>query len=716
MPASPDIKQRVKKLRAAIEKHRHLYHTFDAPEISDEAYDALVRELKEIEVKYPELKTTDSPIEKVGGSVLEKFEKVEHQVSQWSFNDAFDENDIRAFDKKVKRFLSSSLSDLGVDDKTSPQYLTELKIDGLKIVLTYEHGILKTAATRGDGRVGEDVTNNVRTIKSIPPRLKKPLSLIVEGEIWMSKSVFERLNRERKKRGEELFANPRNIAAGSIRQLDPNVARARQLGSFIYDIAKLGPEVGPMFNIGPTSGLDTQEHELNFLKALGFKVNPYFKKFADIEGVIKYWKEWEKRKEKEDYLVDGIVVKVNSREYQETLGYTGKAPRFGIAFKFAAEQVTTVVEDIRLQLGRTGVLTPVAVLRPVTVAGSTVSRATLHNEDEIRRKDIRIGDTVVLQKAGDVIPEVVRALVEMRTGKEKIFKFPTRFPLCGGDGRIERIPGQAAYRCVAKNSFEQQKRKLAHFASRKVFNIDGLGPKIVNQLMLAGLVSNFDDIFTLKKGDLETLERFGEKSINNLLKAIEQARSVTLARFIASLSVPQVGEETARDLANHFGLPERFAKATSEELEKIAGVGPIVSRSIIGWFNPPAGGKENKKLFERLLKQVRVKREKRVKWEKWKKREKWEKWKKREKWEKGVARDKLSGSHFVLTGTLPGIGREEAKERIRALGGKVSESVSKNTDYVVVGADPGDKLKKANDLGVKILNEKEFLAWLDIKS
>ncbi|MEX2013628.1 MAG: NAD-dependent DNA ligase LigA [Parcubacteria group bacterium] len=655
-----DIEKRASRLRETIERHQELYHTYDKPEISDEAYDALIRELEQIESQYPELATPNSPTRRVGGAVLEKFEKVAHAVSQWSFNDAFDENDIRAFDERIKRSL-----------KESPQYLVELKIDGLKIVLTYEKGILKTAATRGDGRVGEDVTNNVRTIESIPLKLKKPLSIIIEGEIWMSKTVFDKLNRERKKRGEELFANPRNIAAGSIRQLDSTVTRARKLDSFIYDIA----------SITGVALLPTQEEELEFLRQLGFKVNPHFKKFEDIEGVIKYWKLWANRKGKEDYLVDGIVVKVNEKKFQDALGYTGKAPRFGIAFKFTAEQVTTVLKDITLQIGRTGVLTPVAILEPVLVAGSTVSRATLHNEDEIRHKDIRIGDTVVIQKAGDVIPEVVGVMKEMRTGSERVFKFPTHFPLCGGDGRIRRLPGQAAYRCVAKNSYEQQRRKLGHFVSRRVFDIDGLGPKIINQLMDANIISNFDDIFTIKSGDLETLERFGEKSIANLLVAIEKARTVTLGRFIASLSIPQVGEETARDLALYFGTAEKLAQANMAELEKLAGVGPIVARSITDWFLD----KENKKLFTRLLKQVRIK-------------------------EEPPARKSggLFGKSFVLTGTLEKMSREEAKEKIRSLGGQVRESVSKNTDYIVSGRDPGEKFGQAQELGIKVLGEKEF--------
>jgi len=665
-----DIEERVKKLRDTINRHRNLYHTLDKPEISDPAYDALVKELEDLEEKYPELASPDSPTRLVGDVPLKEFTKVMHQVPQWSFNDAFDENDIHAFDERIKKGL-----------KKESEYIAELKIDGLKVVLTYEDGVLTGAATRGDGRIGEDVTQNIRTIASIPQKLRKPVSVIAEGEIWMAKSVFNKLNKERKKRGEELFANPRNVAAGSIRQLDPVITRSRRLDSFIYDIASLRDGAVPA----------TQEGELELLGELGFKVNKNFKKFEDIEGVIKYWKLWEGKKDKEDYLLDGIVVKVNSRQDQETLGYTGKSPRFGIAFKFQAEQVTTLIEDITLQIGRTGVLTPVAILRPVLVAGSTVSRATLHNEDEIKRKDIRIGDTVIIQKAGDVIPEVVKVMEEMRTGKEKAFKFPTHFPLCGGDGLIERIPGQVAYRCRAKSSFEQQRRKLAYFTSRRVFDIDGLGPKIINQLMEAEIISNFDDIFTIKRGDLETLERFGEKSIENLLQAIEKARSVTLARFIASLSIPQVGEETARDLAGHFKTAEKFAGASQDELEKLNGVGPIVGKSVVEWFSD----KENKKLFTRLRKQVRIQPVKIV---------------------KSSAFDTLlKDKSFVLTGTLEKMSREEAKEKIRSLGGEVRESVSKNTDYVVAGFEPGEKLEKANNLGVEVLNEEVFLKLLDNK-
>jgi len=671
---SKETRERIKKLRETISHHSHLYYTLDKPEISDSAYDALIRELEELEKKYPELITKDSPTQKVGDTILKEFEKVVHDVPQWSFDDAFDEEDIRAFDQRVKRNLVKEFG-----DDVTYTYTVELKIDGLKVVLSYENGVLITAATRGDGKVGENVTLNVKTISTIPTKLKEPISITAEGEIFMTKSVFNDLNKIRKANGEELFANPRNVAAGSLRQLDSAITRSRKLTSFTYDISLLEGDLP-----------ESQSRELERLQELGFNVNKYWKHLNNIEEVIEYWKKWEKFKDNEDYLIDGIVVKVDERRFQQALGYTAKSPRFGIAFKFQAEQVSTVVEDITLQIGRTGVLTPVAILRPVLVAGSTVSRATLHNEDEIKRKDIRVGDTVVIQKAGDVIPEVVRVLTEMRTGKEKEFRFPTHFPLCGGDGSVERIPGQSAYRCVAKNSFAQQRRKLEHFVSKKVFDIDGLGKKVVAQLMEAEIISNLDDVFRIKRGDLETLERFADKSIENLLEAIEKAKDVTLARFIASLSIPQVGEETAIDLANHFKTAEDFSKATFAEIDELEGVGPIIAKSIVDWFKDG----DNKKVFKNLLKQVHIKPVENV---------------------KHSVFDRLGGKSFVLTGTLETMSREEAKDRIRSLGGEMRESVSKNTDFVVAGEKAGEKLDKAIELGVKVLNEEEFIKLVDFK-
>jgi DNA ligase (NAD+) len=436
------IKVKYEKLKDLIERHRRLYYTLDTPEISDQAYDSLAKELETLEKEYPLLKANTSPTDRVGGVPLKEFKKVEHRVLQWSFNDAFTPDDILEWDKRVKRFLKSS------EIEIEPTYTCELKIDGLKVVLEYKQGKLWRAATRGDGAVGEDVTENVKTIVSVPLLLTSPIDCIVEGEVWMKKSVLKEINIEREKLNQEQFANPRNVAAGSLRQLDSKITASRKLEIFVYDMAESSVAI-------PLKQID----ELKLLRELGFKVNTHFKEFATVSGIIDYWQEWQGRAQKEEYQIDGVVIKVNERVLQQSLGYTGKAPRFAIAFKFPAEQVTTIIEDIVFQVGRTGVITPVAHLRPVLVYGSVVSRATLHNEDEIKRLDVRIGDTVILQKAGDVIPDIVLVVKELRTASSKAFVFPSHIEACGGDGRIERIPGQVAWRCVNKNSFAQFKRK-----------------------------------------------------------------------------------------------------------------------------------------------------------------------------------------------------------------------------------------------------------------
>jgi len=659
-----EAKTRVKKLRELINYHRYLYHVLDRQEISDEALDSLKNELVQIETRFPDLVTADSPTQRVGGKPLDKFSKVKHRIPQWSFNDAFSPEDIRDFDTRVKRALGGDIT---------PHYICELKIDGFKIVLTYEKGLLVQAATRGDGTIGEDVTANIRTVESIPLRLEKEVNVIVEGEVWMSKKVFNKINEEQKKTSGALFANPRNMAAGTIRQLDPKIVASRKLENFTYDLAWADFAFPP-----------TQIEELELLRSLGFKVNKYFTECPTIEEVIAFWQKWQKKKDKEDYWIDGVVIKVNERALQEQLGFTGKAPRFAIAFKFPAEQVTTVVEDIVLQVGRQGTITPVANLRPVLVAGSTVSRATLHNEDEIKRLDVRVGDTVILQKAGDVIPDIVQVLSAMRTGKEKVFKWPTELEACGG--AIERIPGQSAWRCVNKNSYAQLKRKFYHFTSKSAFDIENLGPKIIDQLLANNLLATYDDIFRLKKGDLLALPRFAEKSVENLLGAIEERRVIALPRFIVAMSIPNVGEETAEDLAEHFETLEKIEQAKLEELQAISGVGDIVAKSVFDWFRQ----KENQNLVNNLLKQVKILRGTKT---------------------RGVAQ-KLTGQTFVLTGTLPKLSRDEAKELIRKNGGDVSSSVSAKTDYVLAGEEAGSKLDKASELGVKIISEGEFLKMI----
>ncbi len=722
------VKKRLIKLRETIEKHRHNYHVLDKEEISAEALDSLKAELVEIETKYPELITKDSPSQRVAGEPLKQFEKVPHKVAQWSFNDAFNEQDIIDFDNRVKKFLKQSLEGVGqgagqsdngapftpVDFegkpfskeeiselrkilKNGPTYTLELKIDGLKVVCEYVRGTLVRAATRGDGRIGENVTHNIRTIQSVPLQLREQVSIIVEGEVWMGKKNFELLNREQAKKGEELYANPRNVAAGSIRQLDPQIAASRKLDTFMYDIARFE-------TADKNNAINSQYEELKFLKHLGFKVNPHAKIGKNVDDILAFWKTWQAKASKEDYLIDGVVIKVNEEVAQRAIGYTGKAPRFGIAFKFPAEQVTTIVEDIQLQVGRTGVITPVAHLKAVLVAGSTVSRATLHNEDEIQRLDIRIGDTVILQKAGDVIPDIVKVLTEMRTGKEKKFKFPSHVAECGGDGRIERIPGQAAYRCVVRDSGVMHRRRLHHFASKKCFDIEGMGPKQIDLLIENNLINTSDDIFTVKKGDLLTLPRFAEKSADNLIEAISKARNVSLPRFIFALSIDHVGEETAEDLAKHFKTLDAVMDAAKikdgSAYSNINGIGTVVAESLVTWFQNP----DHKDLIKRLRKHVVV-----------------EDFGNGFGLQSGGSVLKVSArtdvnffkdKTFVLTGTLETMSRDEAKAKIKALGGDVTGSVSVKTNYVLAGAEAGSKLSKAEELGVTVIDEKEFLKRL----
>ena len=667
-------KERIEKLRNVIDRHRYAYHVLDKPDVTDEVYDSLMEELKELEERYPKLASPTSPTQRVGGEPLDHFEKVHHEVRQWSFDDVFSFEELKKWEDKIKRLI---VKDSSIKNEQL-EYCCEIKIDGLKIILTYKNGELVQGATRGDGKVGEDVTQNLKTIGSVPLVLNKKIDVIAVGEAWLSDSELARLNKDREKKRETPFANTRNAAAGSIRQLDPKVAANRRLDAFIYDVDKIKDALMPK----------TQIKELEFLKTLGFKVNKHFKLCKTIDDVETFYQSWIGKRTKQEYDVDGVVIKINSRKIQDALGYTGKSPRWGIAYKFPAERATTIVEDIKVQVGRTGALTPVAHLRPVRVAGSVVSRATLHNEDEIKRLDVRIVDTVVIQKAGDVIPEVLESIKDLRTGKEKEFAMPQKCPICGetikkktiGSGKVK----SAAHYCTNKKCYAQEKERITHFVSRKGFNIDGLGEKIVEQLISEGLVSDFADIFELTKGDLKPLERFAEKSIDNLLKSIDKSKSVTFPRFLFALGILHVGEETANLLAKEFGRLQNLEKTGVEELEKIEGIGSVVAQSIFEWFND----KHNKELLGRLLHHVNIKNMESVVFS---------------------GKKSLESKVFVLTGTMKAFSRDDAKDKVRKLGGKVSNSVSSKTDFVVAGDDPGYKYNKAKELGVEILDEEAFL-------
>jgi len=652
------------------------------PEVTDAMYDPLMDELRKIEAAHPELVTPDSPTQRVAGKPAEKFEKIIHQVPQWSFNDAFEEDDICDWEERILKILEKQLGHRPKD----LDYVCELKIDGLHMVLTYEDGLLKTAATRGDGLVGENVTQNIKTFQSVPLRLKfgvhssqftAPETLIVEGEAWLSTKMLEKINEERKKKDEPLFANPRNAAAGTIRQLDSSVVAARKLVLTVYDISSANvPE--------------TQEKELIRLKEFGFKTDSHWKVCRTVDDIFEFHKYWEKNKVSQEFWIDGVVIKVNQKKYQEALGFTGKAPRWAIAYKFSAEQGTTKIKEVYWQIGRTGALTPVALMEPVQLAGTTVTHATLHNFDEIQRLGVKIGDMVVVEKAGDIIPKVVRVLDKMRTGHEKNIQAPKKCPLCGGEvGKRKEAGGESvAIYCLNPNCFAQELGRMIHFVSKKAFDVDHLGEKIVEQLVNEGLVKDAADFFVLSVGDLEAMERFGEKSAQNLVAAIDKSKEVTLARFINALGISHVGEETAEDLANHFGALDKLMAASLENLYEIGGVGEKVARAILDYF----GNKKNREFVERLLQNgVMIKKQE----------------------IRDKKQGKLSGQTFVLTGTLSGMTRDEAKEKIKALGGEVSESVSKKTTAVIAGENPGSKMNKAEKLGVTILNEEEFKKMIE---
>lgn len=657
-----EARERIEKLKTAINKHRYFYHVLDKQEISEEALDSLKKELFDLEQEFPELVTADSPTQRVGGKPLKEFSKVKHPKPMLSFNDAFDQEDMKEWEARFEKIFPGA---------KNGGYYCELKIDGLAIELKYKKGLLEVASTRGDGLIGEDVTQNLKTVEAVPLVLTDKIDVAVRGEVFITKNDFERINKEQKKGGLKAYANPRNLAAGSIRQLDPKVTASRGLDSFAYSLVT-------------DLGQKTHEEEHLILKSLGFKTNPHNKFAKDLNEVRKFRDYWEEHRDKLDYEIDGIVVILNDERSFQRTGVVGKAPRGAIAYKFSPKEAETIVEDIIVQVGRTGTLTPVAVLRPVQIGGTTVSRATLHNLDEIRRLGLKIKDTVIVGRAGDVIPDIKKVLKELRTGKEKDFHMPKRCPVC--DSPVEQIAGQVAFKCANKDCPAIKREGIYHFVSRKALDIDGVGPKIIDQLMAAALIKDAADLFTLKTEDLLNLERFAEKSAQNAIDAIQAKKKVPLHKFIYALGIPHVGEETAFVLAKRFHKLDNLGKASKEDLANIPDVGPVVAESIYEWF----GKSYNSKLISKFKKAgVKVVEEKPARHSK-----------------------KLKGKAFVLTGSLEKMSREEAKEKIREYGGDVSSSVSKNTDYMVAGTEPGSKYERAKKLGVKIINEKEFLSML----
>jgi len=681
-----EAKKRIKALTDSLNRHNYLYHVLDTPEISDQAFDTLRNELAALEKEFPDLLTETSPTQRIGGSSLKGFTKFRHTERMPSLNDSFDFEDVSQWSDRLEKNIKNS---------TQEGFYCELKIDGLALEMIYKNSALVIGATRGDGIIGENVTQNIKTIDAIPLNLlpadeimrnlnsfglthiKNRIlaalhsEIVIRGEAFIDKVAFHRINARQIKLGEKSYANPRNLAAGSIRQLDPKITRSRKLDSYAYGIVT---------DLGQT----THEEEHILLRVLGFKINPHNTFCKTIEDVRNFRDYWESHRDKLAYEIDGIVAILNSNRHFNQMGFIGRAPRAAIAFKFAPAESQTIIQDIVVQVGRTGVLTPVAILQPTNIGGVIVSRATLHNLDEIRRLDALIGDTVVVGRAGDVIPDIKMVLKDLRNGKERNFSMPAKCPIC--DGPIEKIPEQVAYKCINKNCPAIKREGIYHFVSRRAFNIEGIGPKIIDQLIEAALIKDPGDLFYLTKEDLLNLDRFGEKSAKNTITSIQSRKNISLAKFIYALGIGHVGEETAIALANKFNKIDELRSSDKDTLEKINDIGPIVANSIHVWFQNPY----NIKLLDKLTKA-------------------------------GISTTKMADPRvnefindktFVLTGSLDAISRDEAKDKIRNLGGKVSDSVSKTTNYVIAGSDAGSKLDKATKLGVKVIGEKEFLEML----
>ena len=660
--ASKNVTKEIEDLRDTLRHHEHLYYVLDKPEITDAEFDRLMRRLQELEAQHPELITPDSPSQRVGGKPREGFVKVRHSSPMLSLDNALNEDELREFDRRVRTLLGGEKF----------EYIAELKLDGLSMAMHYREGAMRQAITRGDGVVGEEVTENARTIRSVPLRVRSSVEAFeVRGEVIMPRKSFEKLNAEREQQQLSTFANPRNAAAGALRALEPTVTASRRLEYFAY-----------FFMVDGQFYYPTQWGALEHLEKMGFKVNPYKAKCADLEEVMNFYRHWESKRESLPYEIDGVVLKVDSVAQQAALGWTAKAPRWAVAFKFAAHQAETVVEDIQVSVGRTGALTPVAFLKPANIGGVTVSRATLHNEDEIARLGVEIGDRVLVERSGDVIPKVLR-VVKQGEGRRP-FRMPKHCPVCGGE--IVREEGEAASRCINTNCPARLQQSILHFAARGVMNIDGMGDVLVDQLVTRDLVKSVADIYDLTLDQLLSLERMGEKSAEKVLRNIDASRHQPLPRVLNGLGIPFVGERTAQILADTFGSLDAIMNADEETLQQAEEVGPKVSLSIRQFFHE----RRNRELVERLRKAgltfehaIRKK-----------------------------AGGALAGKVLVLTGTLPTLAREEAKARIESAGGKVTGSVSKKTDYVVAGADPGSKLEKANELGVPVIDEDKLIALL----
>lgn len=665
-----DIKEaekRIKELQALLSQYDYEYYVLDKPTIEDSEYDQLLRELITLEEKFPQLITPASPTQRIGGEVLEGFQKVRHTTPMLSLANAFNEAELRDFDRRVRQAIGDDFS-----------YVCELKIDGLAISLRYENGEFVQGATRGDGTVGEDITANLRTIKSIPLKLKENVTIEVRGECFMPKKSFVALNKAKEERGEELFANPRNAAAGSLRQLDPKIAASRNLDIFLYALGENRLE-----------NIQTHSEALNYLDQLGLKTNKERKVCRTIDEVLQYIEVWQAKRPDLPYEIDGIVIKVDRFDQQEQLGATVKSPRWAIAYKFPAEEKETKLIDIELNVGRTGVVTPTAILEPVQIAGSTVQRASLHNEDLIKEKDIRIGDYVIVKKAGDIIPEVVRSIPEKRTGEEVPFAMPTECPECGSG--LVRLDEEVALRCMNPKCPAQIREGLIHFVSRNAMNIDGLGEKVITQLFENNLVHDVADLYQLKREELIQLERMGEKSVSNLLTAIERSKDNSLERLLFGLGIRHVGAKAAQILAEYYEHIDRLQEATVEELQSINEIGEKMAESIVAYFNLPE--------VQELIKELKALGVNMA--------------------YKGPKRNELetidspvAGKVIVLTGKLEQFSRNEAKEKLELLGAKVTGSVSKKTDIVIAGSDAGSKLRKAQELGIEVWNEEQLAAVL----